>query len=53
MINDELVYISQKVRLNPNKSQEKVLLENFGRSRFIYNFSVAYFNKTLEESGVI
>ena len=53
MVNDELIYISQKVRLNLNKSQEKVLLENFGRSRFIYNFSVAYFNKTLEESGVI
>lgn len=45
---EEFIYIAQKVRLDPNKSQIEVLENLFGKARFIYNFGVEYFNNASE-----
>ena len=51
MFDNEYIYISQKVRLMPNKSQINVLTDFFNKARFIHNLAVTYYNKKLEETG--
>lgn len=44
------MFQSRKVRLKPNKAQAKFIYQNFGASRFIYNWGLEQLNKYREEN---
>lgn len=44
------MFQSRKVRLKPNKAQAKFIYQNFGASRFIYNWGLEQLNKYWEEN---
>ena len=44
------MFQSRKVRLKPNKAQAKFFRQNFGASRFIYNWGLEQLNKYWEEN---
>lgn len=47
------MFVSQKLRLLPNKAQEKWLYMNVGCARFVYNFSLAMKETAYKEEGVV
>ena len=49
----QYIYIAQKVSLKPNKDPKNLLSQLFGATRFIYNFSLEKFYKSIEETGEI
>lgn len=44
------MFQSRKVRLKPNKAQAKFIYQNFGASRFIYNWGLEQLNNYWEEN---
>lgn len=44
------MFQSRKVRLKPNRAQAKFIYQNFGASRFIYNWGLEQLNKYWEEN---
>lgn len=44
------MFQSRKVRLKPNKAQAKFIYQNFGASRFVYNWGLEQLNKYREEN---